>query len=150
DLSGGTLQVTCTSTTTPQTTNVYVYGFADDGTIGLNDGSAPGVLLGTFVPTSSTTTYFVPLDLAGLLSIVQPGVNHIALRLQGIPNDNVQFSGTGSTNRPKLTLQVKPPEISVNDLTVNEGDTAVFTVTLSKALTTSTTFSYTTSASLNG
>jgi hypothetical protein len=149
DVSGGTLQVTCTSTTTPQTTIVNVYGYADDGNITLSDATTPAVLLGSFSPTS-LTTYTIPLDLAGLLSVLQQGTTHVAIRLSGIPNDNVSFSGTSDSKPPRLTLQVKPPEVSVNDLSVNEGDAANFTVTLSKALATAVTVSYTTTTGATG
>lgn len=146
--AGGTLRLNCIGTTSSVTT-VQVYGFADNGTIGLDDATSTAVPLGSFSPTS-TTAYTISLDNPGLTSLLQAGTGYVGILLVGVPNDNVQFAGPvsafGASYAPALTLQVTPPSVSVGDVTVNEGSPANFNVTLSRAMSTPVSVAYTTVA----
>lgn len=145
DVAGATLQMYAYSTTS-NSTAVEVYGYAADGTATLDDATRPAFFLGSFRP-SGPGSYSVPLDLAGLLRAMPAGTQYFGIRLSGIAPTNYGFYGTNwGTNAPKLTFQVSvsPPYMRVNDISVNEGDYAVFTLSVDRPIGTSVTVTYNT------
>lgn len=145
DITGATLQLSTLSGTS-NTTAVEVYGYAADGVADLADATRPAYLLGSFRPTGPSS-WSIPLDLANLLKALPAGTTRFGIRLSGIAPTNAGFYGTSSgATAPKLTFQVSvsPPYMRVDDITVNEGDYATFSLSVDRPIGTSVAISYNT------
>jgi hypothetical protein len=102
---------------------VRIYGYAGDAAIGLGDGTAAGVLLGTFDPTTGNGPRTVVLDRTALAGLLATSAT-VGLRFETTPDSQVRVDTTPAGG-PALAFfrdPVSAPTVGVANGQATEGD----------------------------